>query len=124
MPIRLATRWAGGQVVEAADFNEHISDPVDDLSGDGGIIEFRDGISVPAATGYVLIAQTLTSVPSQVGDAGTIVLVNVGGTATYYYSDGAAWRVLDADASSVTYENLLANGYVGAGRGSDCRRTA
>ena len=114
--IPVVPTFAGGSFLTAAEMNV-VSSALDTLSGDAGVVEFRDGIEVGDGNGdrYIALSEVLTSAPTGTGTAGQLVAASVGGQTVYYYSDGNSYRALESDNSVVTYGNLSSNGDVGNG---------
>lgn len=46
LSIALTRTWTAGEIPTAMNFNNHVSTPIDDLSGDNGTIELRDSLEV------------------------------------------------------------------------------
>ena len=101
-----ATRvWLAGEVLSAANMNLYISDPIDDISGDNGLVEFRDAISAS-----YIVAPGGTTIQRPSPQAGLLrwntedLTFDLGGASDYQ-------QMLNSGA--VTYANLDANGDVG-----------
>lgn len=51
MPIRPSYQWRGGQSELSGPLNTGTSDPINDLSGDNGVIQYRDSLAVLSGSG-------------------------------------------------------------------------
>ena len=119
-PISRSKRWAAAEVLFHSDMNLYISDPIDDISGDNGIPEFRGLLRVlPGSRGdrSMLITNILTATPTG-GSRGEIRVSRIGGQVRYWYRTSVGWETMETNTRVVTYETLDANGDVGTTAGT------
>ena len=108
-------RFAGGEFLTHTDMNVYISDVLDDLSGDNGIVSYRDILSIAPGSGDTYFQVNARAALPGMSLPGEFYCVLSGGVVTYYYFDGLRFRRLDSDHSAVTAVNLDANGGIGTG---------
>ena len=110
--IRSTFTYRAGQVLTHDQMNGHISGPIDDLSGDNGVIYLRNGYQLPEGGFYFgmprgTTAQRPTSPP--VGAERWNVTTNMD-----EWWNGTEW-IDSEDPSFTSFANLQYNGGVGVG---------
>ena len=117
MAIRESFPWRGGQRVVVAPMNDGISEPIDDLSGDNGVIEYRGSLAVLDGTGgdrYVRLPSGTTMERPSTPLAGYLRYNTTLNIVEFY--DGSAWqKLIQTITAVVTYASLNTNGDVGSG---------
>ena len=97
------------------DFNRFISDPLDDLAGRNGVIEYEGPLTVLTGGGnryFQLPAGTTAQQPA--GPRPGTMRFNRSLSRGEYWN-GSSWRSLIQSLSVITYSAFSANGAVGSG---------
>lgn len=121
-----ATRvWVTGEILTASNENLYISTPIDDLSGDNGIVEFRDSLQVLDGAGdKVIWTPGGTTAQRPISPSNGQIRYNTDDHHIDLRANGD-WQQLAhlTDLPEVTYETLNANGDVGGGADQIARGT-
>ena len=112
MTIRPTIIYRAGQVLFHGQLNDHVSGPIDDLSGDNGIVELRNSLELPAGDSYLGHAAGTTGQRPTAPPVGAIRWNTT--RVTLEWRAGGSWWIR-GDPRYTTYESLASNGDVGEG---------
>lgn len=98
------------EVLSAGNMNSQISGPIDDLSGDTGVIEPRNGMQLPEGAYYLGLPRGTTAQRPGSPPIGAERFNTVLGYPEFW--NGTAW-VRHIDLSQITFANFMASGSIG-----------
>lgn len=81
--------WAGGEVLTAANLVAHVNDPIEDLAGRNGDIQFEDDLKPDDGTTYIL--------PETSSGPNTSLAKNANEQPIFFDSGGTARELFDAE---------------------------